>query len=177
MSGDLLALGAVAALAAVGVVRRGSTSRLDDLRAAVVEEQERLARLQGKPGAFNAKLRERAEARLADLRAQLERVEVRERMARSHDDDFEEAMAHAERLAQLVREQPGAPRAVRAWGKPGIGARVYFPGDLGFVSVGWDGSVSTTSRGRQIFDPGALYPSWRRAWRAGYAAYFDELGA
>lgn len=178
MSGDLLALGVVGALAAVGVLRRGSTSRIDDLRASIAEDEARVARLStGELGAFQRKLLERAEARLAELRRQLERTEVRETMRRSHDHDFEDAMAHAERLAELVRAQPGAPRRVSAWGKKGVGARVYFPGELGFVSVGWDGSVSTTSRGQQTLSESAMYRSWRTAWRAGRAAYLAELEA
>jgi len=82
---------------------------------------------------------------------------------------------HAEALARAISAQPGAPR-VRAWSKPGVGARVYFAnGD--FVSVGRGGSLQATSRGRATFLESSLFPAQRAAYRAGVAAYLAELDA
>jgi hypothetical protein len=80
---------------------------------------------------------------------------------------------HADALVRAILAQPGAPR-VRAWWAAEVGARVYFP-NRAFVSVGRDGSVKATQRGRATFLESELRPGERRAYRAGLAAYLREL--
>lgn len=84
----------------------------------------------------------------------------------------EDAKAFAERLASLIVEQGGP--SVRAWFREGVGARVYFPGEAGFLSVSGDGSVSDILRGRQVFEERALYPQQRKAVRAARAKFRAE---
>ncbi|HET6494945.1 MAG TPA: hypothetical protein VFH61_06230, partial [Thermoleophilia bacterium] len=72
----------------------------------------------------------------------------------------ERAMEHAEKLAELMRA--GGVNSAKAWGKHGKGARVYLPGSQ-YLSIGMDGSVSTSQRGRQVYDPSGLWPKQRKA--------------
>jgi hypothetical protein len=96
-------------------------------------------------------------------------------VARRQNPAHRTAEEHAEALVRAVAAVPGAPR-LRAWSKPGIGARVYFAsGD--FLSIGRGGEIGTTSRGRATFLETNLYPAQRRAYRAGVATYLAELQA
>lgn len=70
------------------------------------------------------------------------------------------AIEHAEKLAALIR-QHGVERA-KVWTKEGKSVRVYLPGNQ-YLSVGQDGTVATTEGGRQVFDPGALWPKHAKA--------------
>lgn len=72
----------------------------------------------------------------------------------------ERALEHAEKLATFIREH-GVERA-KVWTKEGRGVRVYLPGNQ-YLAVGQDGSVGTTEHGRQVFDPGALWPKHAKA--------------
>lgn len=75
------------------------------------------------------------------------------------------ARDHAERFVRML-EEAGGPKHLRVWQKDTVGTRIYFPGDLGFVSVGADGSINTTLRGKQTLAVTSLYPAWRRAFNA-----------
>ena len=84
---------------------------------------------------------------------------------------------HAAAFVEALNETPGAPRA-RLWAKADrADVRVYFAGDLGYVSVGWDGSISGASivPGRRsqslTFSPDSLYPAQRRAYRQALEDY------
>lgn len=90
-----------------------------------------------------------------------------------------EAHAHAEALAELLQAE--GIQGARAWSKPGVGARVYLPGEAGYLSVSFDGDVSATVRGARVYDPAGLYPAQRKAvdralkaFRAGRAAAPEE---
>lgn len=83
------------------------------------------------------------------------------------------ARDHAERFVQML-EEAGGPKHLRVWQKDAVGTRIYFPGDLGFVSVGADGSINTTQRGRQTLTVTSLYPAWRRAFNAALQRHARE---
>ena len=87
------------------------------------------------------------------------------------------AVEHAAAFVEALNETPGAPRA-RLWAKADrADVRVYFAGDLGYVSVGWDGSIGGASvvPGRRsqslTFSPDSLYPAQRRAYRQALEDY------
>ncbi len=82
------------------------------------------------------------------------------------------ALDHARALEKALAETPGAPRG-RAWAKPGVGARVYFPTKQ-YLLIGRDGTVRTTDRGRATFLESSLYPSQRAAYRVALKRYLDE---
>lgn len=84
------------------------------------------------------------------------------------------AAAGAERLRELIIERKG-PTRLRVWSKKGVGTRLYFPGDAGYLVFGWDGGVSSMDRGRQTLAWSALYQSWRKAVRDAIDAYRVEL--
>ena len=90
--------------------------------------------------------------------------------ARPPKPDLERALEHAHRFAAILGKQSGAPR-VKVWGKAGIGVRVYFPEPVGFLGVDRGGDLSSTSRGRSTFEPGALYAGWRRAFERAREVY------
>ena len=131
-----------------------------------------------KPGAFVNKLVERAEARVAELERAKAAWDQIARARAAHANDFEIAWANAELLADKI-QQAGGPRRLRVWGKKGkgTGVRLYWPADLGYVYVSWDGTADTITRGQQTLAISAMYPSWRKAWRDGKAAYLAELAA
>lgn len=100
---------------------------------------------------------------------------VSRELARKH------AVEHAAALVDALNETPGAPRA-KLWTKADrADVRVYFAGDLGYVSVGWDGSIGGAAAvpGRRsqslTFSPDSLYPSQRRAYRQALDAYREGL--
>ena len=87
--------------------------------------------------------------------------------------DLERAIAFAEQLAGVfVRHGISA----RAWGKPGIGARVYV-GRHGFLVVSRGGDVSDRHRGQATFLETSLYPRDRRAYRAAREEYRHLQGS
>jgi starvation-inducible DNA-binding protein len=122
---------------------------------------------------FHKKLLPRVQQRLRDLQRQL----VRERNDRSRQQEQAgraNAKQKAELLARLIKKH-GGPDRLSVWHKPGVGTRIYWPGDLGFLSIGQDGSVSGLNRGRYTFDEFSLYKGWRRAYRAALAEYTRSL--
>jgi hypothetical protein len=83
--------------------------------------------------------------------------------------DMAEARQHAEALILAVAAR-GGPQ-LKVWQKPGVGTRVYFPAQLGFVSVSRGGDVTAVMRSRQTLAENALNPNWLRAWRDGLNEY------
>ena len=91
------------------------------------------------------------------------------------------AVEHAAALVDALNETPGAPRA-KLWTKADrADVRVYFAGDLGYVTIGWDGSIGGAAAvpGRRsqslTFSPDSLYPSQRRAYRQALNTYREGL--
>lgn len=84
--------------------------------------------------------------------------------------DHDHAVASAKELVDAIVAAKG-PSGIRVWARPGHDVRVYFPGEVGYLTVHTDGSVGETARGRLTFMESGLYPAWRRAVRAGRAAY------
>jgi hypothetical protein len=172
--GTWLALGAATVLAGAAVARRGSAALdLDAL----------LAQVEGRPqSAFRRKLRERAEARSAAQQAQrVERQGLRARFeARAARDragqalGIEHKLAHAQALVAAIKAEPGGPDRVRVWSR-GDDVRVYWPGQIGYLTMDWSGQPGTMVRGREVFVESALWPSWLRAWRRAKARYLAEL--
>jgi hypothetical protein len=89
--------------------------------------------------------------------------------------DQKHELANAEALAEAIRAA-GGPKTLRVWRKDGVGTRIYFPGEVGFLTVSADGSVSEKLRGRLTFQVSGLYPAWARAVKAGRSAYMASLG-
>ena len=196
MNGSTLTLGLVAGLAVLGAARRGSAASSEtEARAAAVAEEE--ARLDGEVRTRQAKLdaaRRKPitddpdwEEWLAHLAARVEEAKAdaaryramqRERAAgeaaRGLDRSF--ALQSAEALVDAIRAA-GGPSQLRVWTKPGLGVRVYFPGEIGHLTVGEDGSISEASRGKVHFLESGLYPAWRKAVREGRRMYMQQLGA
>lgn len=101
--------------------------------------------LKGVPlNAFERKLLERALARLLDSDAQA---------------PLKTARAYADELVAVF--VANGVHFTKAWDAPGVGARVYFPGEAGFLSVDRGGRATDLLRGRRTFDPHGLPPSWR----------------
>jgi hypothetical protein len=117
-------------------------------------------------GAFELRLLERARAR--------EQLRNAARGRRTAAD----ARAHALRLAELLREL-GGPR-VNVWSREGVGTRLYFPGEAGFLAIGMDGTIRDRERGKLVFMESALYPEQRKKVRLAIArlllARAGELG-
>lgn len=88
----------------------------------------------------------------------------------AHSFDRPHAMNHAEALARAIRDA-GGPKTTRAWQSPAGDTRVYFPEPAGYLSIGADGSVSDTQRGKVTFYPSGLYREWARGVRTGREAY------
>lgn len=90
-----------------------------------------------------------------------------------------QAIEHAVALIEALQETPGAPQA-RLWTK--AGARVYFPGDLGYLLVGHDGSLQGDAvlpgrRGQSLtFHLHAMPPAQRIAYRQALARYHSGAG-
>jgi hypothetical protein len=98
-----------------------------------------------------------------DLRRKLEASKrfTREPTAKT---DGDEARMHAEAFVRILGEV-GGPTQLRVWQREGVGTRIYFPSELGYLSVSRDGTVRDTERGRQTLAVTGLYPAWRRAYR------------
>jgi len=88
----------------------------------------------------------------------------------AHSFDRKHAMNHAEALARAIRDA-GGPKTTRAWQSPAGDTRVYLPEPAGYLSIGADGSVSETQRGKVTFYPSGLYREWARGVRTGREAY------
>lgn len=175
----LLAVASLAAGAAVHAHRDGSAAKsVEELEADLVRLRQKLARLGDDPDfvEYVQDMEQRlVEARRAEDSASRFGVEARVHEAwRELDRTF--AVQSAEILAAAIRDA-GGPNTTRAWSKPGVGARVYFPGEAGYLTVEQDGSVSELSRGRLTFVESAFYPNWKRAVRAGRKAYMQGLDA
>jgi len=82
------------------------------------------------------------------------------------------ALEHANAFANALHEA-GAKFHFNVWVRPGVGARVYLGN--GFLSFGWDGSVSTTLRGESTFETSSLYPDQRRTYAKAMKLYFSKL--
>jgi hypothetical protein len=196
MNGSTLTLGLVAGLAVLGAARRGSaaTSETAARAAAVAAEQ---ARLDAEVDARQAKLdaaRRKAitddpdwEEWLAHLAQRVEEAKAdaaayrtmqRERAAGDAASALDRtfALESAEALVAAIRDA-GGPSQLRVWTKPGLGVRVYFPGAIGHLDVGQDGSISEVSRGKLHFAESGLYPAWKKAVREGRRMYLQQLGA
>ena len=85
------------------------------------------------------------------------------------------ALQSAEVLAVSIRDA-GGPAQLRVWSRPGHAPRVYFPSEVGYLTVNQDGSIEEVSGGRLTFVASGLYPNWKRAVRAGRTAYVQALG-
>ena len=88
----------------------------------------------------------------------------------AHSFDRKHAMNHAEALVRAIRDA-GGPKTTRAWQSPAGDTRVYLPEPAGYLSIGADGSVSETQRGKVTFYPSGLYREWARGVRTGREAY------
>lgn len=87
--------------------------------------------------------------------------------------DLRKATGFAQAFADLVINH-GGPR-VRVWSAPGKGARVYFPGEAGYLSFSRGGDMDPMHRGKLAFNENALYPSWRTAYRKARDEYRERL--
>lgn len=87
--------------------------------------------------------------------------------------DFDRAMENAQAFVAALAAVTGAPTG-KAWGKPGVGVRVYIGRD--WLSIGRDGTVrGAGGRGGGTFVESALYPSQRRAYKQAFDAYLAQL--
>ena len=72
----------------------------------------------------------------------------------------------AERFIAAIQQHNG-PRRLRLWQAPGKATtRIYFPDNLGFVSVYPNGDITTTQRGFETLSVRSMYPQWRAAYSA-----------
>lgn len=104
---------------------------------------------------------------IADIKRQLDTLNALLRVQAEREErallDDSDARMHAEAFIRILAEV-GGPKQLRVWQKKGVGTRIYFPGELGYVSVGRDGSVWSMGPGGQTLAMTALYPAWRRAY-------------
>jgi len=84
------------------------------------------------------------------------------------------AVRYAELFVRVLKGVKGGPSNVRVWSREGVGARVYFPGKVGFLAVGSDGTLSSVVRGRQTLEVSAMYPAWSRAVTKAEELYYQE---
>jgi hypothetical protein len=131
----------------------------------------------GTLGAFEQKLFERALAREQEEAGAARREQVirhlaatNERAKKTSAQDEEKALQYAHLFVQLLEKHKG-PR-VRVWHR-GADVRVYFAGELGYVTVNREGIVSPSTHRKFHFLETSLYPSQRRAYRAA----LDDLHA
>lgn len=99
-----------------------------------------------------------------------------ERAKRNKAEAPKRAKMFAEKFVEMVKKA-GGPSRLRVWQRSGVGTRVYWPGDMGFMVVGSDGTVSNFDRGRESFDPRMLYPKWRKALKTAQDQYNRWLNA
>jgi hypothetical protein len=145
-------------------VRRNPTTLAEKAASVQTRYDNALARMAAKPALrededyveFVADLKRQLDTLNALLRVQAEREE------RALLDDTD-ARRHAEAFIRILGEV-GGPKQLRVWQKKGVGTRIYFPGELGYVTVGRDGSVWSMGPGGQTLAVTALYPAWRRAY-------------
>jgi hypothetical protein len=147
-------------------VRRNPTTLAENVASLQTRYDNALARMAAKPA-----LREDEDyvEFVEDIRRKLEAakrlVTANEQSVSDRLSAPEKARDHAEQFIRLLEEE-GGPKHLRVWQRADVGTRIYFPGDVGFVSVGADGSIKTTLRGKQSLTVTALYPAWRRAFSA-----------
>lgn len=100
------------------------------------------------------------------------KLEASKRFTRETTDqtDGDEAQMHAEAFVRILVEV-GGPTQLRVWQREGVGTRIYFPSELGYLSVSRDGTVRDIERGRQTLAVTGLYPAWRRAYREALRLY------
>jgi hypothetical protein len=100
------------------------------------------------------------------------KLEASKRFTRKTTDqtDGDEAQMHAEAFVRILVEV-GGPTQLRVWQREGVGTRIYFPSELGYLSVSRDGTVRDIERGRQTLAVTGLYPAWRRAYREALRLY------
>lgn len=110
-----------------------------------------------------------------DIRRQLEAAKRLVRPS-TQEASNEDARMHAEAFVRILAEV-GGPTQARVWQREGVGTRVYFPGDLGYVVVGRDGTVRDTSRGKQTLAVTSLFPAWRRAYREALSLHAQAQAA
>lgn len=126
----------------------------------ISELEAKIARLTASDSGFHQKLANIAKRELVALQNEQRRAE---RAARRVD-----ARKIAERFVCLVQKH-GGPNRLNVWSKPGKGTRIYFPSNLGYVSVSGDGSITEINRGAYTLCTGDLYPAWKRAYRSALA--------
>lgn len=98
-------------------------------------------------------------AGLAAIDARLDR-EIKDKIAR----------AFLGRLSQ----QPGAPKVKRWTSKDGKIERIYFPNDAGYLTITRDGATDR-ERGYETLRDSALYPAQRRAFRAAWPGFREDV--
>jgi hypothetical protein len=105
---------------------------------------------------------------VADIERQLDAakrlVASNKRQRAQSRPDRDDARMHAEAFVRILAEV-GGPKQLRVWQGSSADARIYFPGDLGYVTVSREGTVRDMARGGQTLAVTALYPAWRRAYR------------
>ncbi len=159
-------------------------AKLDGEIGEALARRDRLA--QRPPSRFTTALVDDADETIAQLQKRRDRLADAVQMAEVNQIERfagpARAKAYAERLAVLIKAQPGAPQRLNVWHKAGYDTRVYFPAKFGWISVGYQGELDGTSltgagrvRSTQTLADSSLYPPWRKAVRAGIAAYYDEL--
>ena len=155
-------------------VRRNPTTLAENVASLQTRYDNALARMAAKPA-----LREDEDyvEFVEDIRRKLEAakrlVVANEQSVADRLSAPEKARNHAERFIHLL-EEAGGPKHLRVWQRDNVGTRIYFPGDFGFVSVGADGSIKTTLRGKQSLAVTSLYPAWRRAFNAALRRHGEE---
>lgn len=120
----------------------------------------KIARLSASESGFHRKLANIAKRELVSLQNEQRRAQRAERREGARD--------IADRFVSLIQKH-GGPKRLNVWSKDGKGTRVYFPANLGYVSISGDGSITEINRGRYTLCTGDLYPAWRRAYRAALA--------
>lgn len=84
--------------------------------------------------------------------------------------DYQVECAHE--FANIVKRLTGINR-LNVWEKNGM-VRVYFPGKIGYVVVGQDGTINSTSRGRLTLNTSGMYKSWRVGLNKAFKEYLGR---
>jgi len=99
------------------------------------------------------------------FKAALERR--RQSMEDSKQRDRGDAQRWAERFVSILRENG---INAKLWTREGI-TRVYFPGEAGYLSFGWEGIAADKSRGRLTFYPSAMWKAQIQKYNKAYREY------